>query len=146
MNTLSTTVSERCLRFLLRYLGIVCLLAIGAVCMPYQWMNRIHQSLGMGLLPSEPIVGYLARSLSFFYAVMGGLMLLCSFDLHRHKRVLCYFGAAFILFGAVVWGVDYIEGMPVYWKRFEGPFVIVVGVAILFLALRLKEPGDRRLS
>jgi hypothetical protein len=93
----------------------------------------------MGRLPSEPIVGYLARSLSLFYALMGGLLLLCSFDLRRHRVVLCYIGAAFIFLGLIMWGVDFIEGMPGYWKSVEGPFVIIFGIAILIPALRLKE-------
>jgi hypothetical protein len=142
MNTPPRPRSERVLRFLLRYLGTVSLLALVAVFMPYTWMDATHAWLGMGRLPSEPIVGYLARSLSLFYALMGGLLLLCSFDLHRYCAVLCYLGAAFIFFGFVMWGVDFAEGMPPYWKHTEGPFVIVLGGAILALSARLKF--DRR--
>jgi hypothetical protein len=138
MNT-SQTWKERVLRFLLRYIGTVSLLALVAVFMPYAWMDAIHRALGMGKLPAEPVVGYLARSISLFYALMGGLLLLCSFDLKRHRLVLCYLGAAFAFFGAVMWGVDFIEGMPDYWKHGEGPFVIAFGIVVLALSFPLKS-------
>ncbi|HAA75417.1 TPA: hypothetical protein DCE37_09880 [Candidatus Latescibacteria bacterium] len=50
--------------WLLRIIGTTSALAILAVVMPYEWMNAIHVWLGMGTLPTEPIVGYLARPLS----------------------------------------------------------------------------------
>jgi hypothetical protein len=142
MNT-SQPWPERLLRFLLRYIGVVSLLALVAVFMPYAWMDSIHRALGLGKLPAEPIVGYLARSLSLFYALLGGLMLLCSFDLSRYRMVLCYLGAAFVLFGMVMWGVDFVEGMPDYWRHWEGPFVIAFGLAVLALSLRLKNNWTR---
>jgi hypothetical protein len=134
--------SERVLRFMLRYVGAVSLLALIAVFMPEAWMDATHRALGMGLLPAEPIVGYLARSLSLFYALMGGLLLLCSFDPRRYRIILCYLGAAFTFFGMVVWHVDFVEGMPSYWKHAEGPGVILIGAAILILTLRLNPKSN----
>lgn len=49
---------------LLRIVGSVSLLAVFFAIMPYSWMNVIHEWLGMGQLPNEPVVGYLARSTS----------------------------------------------------------------------------------
>jgi hypothetical protein len=45
---------------------------------------------------------------------------------------------AFILFGAVMWGVDFVERMPAFWKHMEGPGVIVMGGVIFGLSVRLK--------
>jgi hypothetical protein len=139
MNTPPHPRSDRVLRFLLRYIGTVSLLALVAVFMPYAWMDATHRWLGMGTLPAEPIVGYLARSLSLFYALLGALLWLCSFDLQRHRTVICFLGAAFIVFGLVMWGVDFVEGMPPYWKHAEGPMVLVMGGVILALSARLKS-------
>jgi hypothetical protein len=131
--------SDRVLRMLLQWVGTVSLFALVAVFMPYAWMDSIHRAIGMGSLPSQPIVGYLARSLSLFYALMGGLLLLCSSDIPRYWVLLRYLSIAFVLFGVVVLGIDYFEGMPDYWRRLEGPFVITYGIAMTVLVLRSKK-------
>jgi len=139
MKNLPPPFVERSLRFILRYIGTVSMIALVAVFMPDTWMAATHRWLGMGVLPTEPVVGYLARSLSLFYALLGGLLWVCSFDLHRHRPVLCYLGIAFIVFGLTLWGVDFAEGMPSFWKHSEGPMVIGMGTVILTLSARLKS-------
>ena len=62
---------ESLFKLFLRISGAVSLFALIGVFMPYSWMNVTHQWLGMGTLPSEPIVGYLARSTSAFYTFFG---------------------------------------------------------------------------
>jgi hypothetical protein len=125
------------LKLFLRIIGTVALFALIGVVMPYSWMNAIHKWLGMGELPSEPIVGYLARSTSAFYALLGGLFWLVSFDLYRHKLVLCYLGFVVIIFGAVLFIVDLLEGMPLHWSLTEGPFNLIFGIVILILSYRI---------
>lgn len=138
------TKQYRFLRLFLRVIGTAALLALVAVVMPYSWMNAIHQWLGMGQLPAEPIVGYLARSTSAFYALLGGLFWVASFDLHRHRMVLCYLGIVIVIFGTALFVVDLLEGMPLWWTIGEGPFNIVFGVVILALARRLGRGENRR--
>lgn len=126
------------LRFVLRVVGTASLLALVAVVMPYAWMDATHQWLGLGRLPDQPIVGYLARSLSAFYALLGGLLWMLSFDLPRHRPTLCFLGGAVIVFGAMLFGIDWVEGLPPYWRVGEGPWVMVIGAAILWPARRIK--------
>ena len=128
---------ERTLRLLLRLVGSVSLLAIVFVMVPYSWMDAIHTWLGLGSLPAEPIVGYLARSTSAFYALLGGLLWVLSFDLRGCRATLYYLSGAIIVFGVILAFVDSIEGLPLYWKLVEGPFVIVWGVVMLTLTRRL---------
>ena len=90
----------------------------------------------MGELPGEPIVGYLARSASAFYALTGGLLWVVSFDLRRFRPVVCYLGVAFILIGLMLAAVDLGEGMPWWWCLVEGPVNIGFGAAILILGWR----------
>ena len=59
---------ERCLKVLVRILGTGSATVAVFVVVPYAWMNAIHQWLGLGTLPDTPVVGYLARSTSAFYA------------------------------------------------------------------------------
>jgi len=136
------TKQERLFKLVLRIIGTAALFALFAVVMPYSWMNAIHQRLGMGKLPAEPIVGYLARSTSAFYALLGGLMWIVSFDLYRHRLVLYYLGVAIIFFGIVLFAADLLEGMPLWWSLGEGPFNVVFGVVIFVLARRLVQKED----
>ena len=126
---------ERSFKLFLRAVGTVALLAVIAVVMPYSWMNAVHQWLGMGPLPPQPVVGYLARSTSAFYAILGGLMWVVSFDLRRHRPIVQYIGLVMILLGITIGIVDFMEGMPLWWKLTEGPINIAVGILILLFTL-----------
>lgn len=130
--------SEQVLRFILRLMGSSSLLALIFVAAPYSWMDSIHTTLGMGPLPDAPVVGYLARSTSAFYALLGGLFWVVSFDLERHRRVLIYLGTAIALLGVVLLVVDWTEGMPSLWTLWEGPFVAVFGLVLVLLSRGVK--------
>lgn len=135
------TKSERRLQLFLRYLGCVSLTALGAVVMPYSWMNAVHDFLGMGTLPDDPIVGYLARSTSAFYAALGAIVWMLSFDLRRYRPLVKGVGVIILVFGATLLIVDWVEGLPISWKVVEGPLVIGFGVLILALLRGVKESG-----
>ena len=137
------TKQERGLRIILRLLGTAAGLAVFAVVMPRAWMDGIHQWLGLGKLPEAPIVGYLARSTSAFYALLGGLLWVISFDLRRHRAVLCYLGVAVMVFGLTIYVVDWLEGLPGFWTFWEGPIDFLYGLAILWLGSRRRttEPS-----
>jgi hypothetical protein len=126
--------SQQTLKLILRMIGSFSLLALIFVAAPNTWMDSIHSTLGMGQLPDKPVVGYLARSTSAFYALLGGLFWVVSFDLGRHRQVLIYLGVALTSFGVVLLAVDLSEGMPSFWTVWEGPFVIAFGLAVLLLS------------
>ncbi len=130
---------DRIFRLLLRIAGTSELFALIFIVAPESWMVAIHAWLGLGELPREPIVGYLARSTSAFYAMMGGLMWVVSFDLTRHRQVLIYLGWAQTFFGMALLGIDTYEGLPLSWTLFEGPIVIPLGLVTLWLAHQLPQ-------
>ena len=127
------------LKLLLRVIGSASLFALIFVAAPESWMVAIHTELGLGRLPDAPIVGYLARSTSAFYAIEGGLFWVVSFDPVRHRLVLQYLGATTALFGVVLLAVDWLERLPLSWTLWEGPFVCVFGLAVLWLSTRLDD-------
>lgn len=133
---------ETLLRLVLRLEGSVALLALVAVVMPYAWMDATHQWLGLGRLPDAPIVGYLARSLSAFYALFGALLWWVSFDLQRHRSTIGFLAAATIGFGAILLGIDWAEGLPLAWKLFEGPWVMLLGAVIGWLAVAMQPAAS----
>jgi hypothetical protein len=137
MTRQNNTKWETLLKFGLRYVGTVSLLATAFIAVPYTWMDAIHTWLGMGKLPSEPVVGYLARSTSAFYALLGGLLWVISFDLHKNFHILRYLGFAITCFGIMLLTIDYLEGMPLFWLLTEGPFVITMGIIMSFLNYKI---------
>ena len=68
-----TSTEERLLVLLLRFAGVVLLLAYGAVFLPAVWMAATHRWLELGDFPAFPIVDYLTRSISILYGIKGGL-------------------------------------------------------------------------
>jgi len=107
------TKGDKVLVILFRYLlGIGGLFALVPVVMPWSWMAATHRWLGLGEMPNGPIVEYLARSLSAFYALVGVLCLVMASDLDRYRPLVRFFGACLALLGIVFTGVDLAAGMP----------------------------------
>jgi hypothetical protein len=135
---------ERFLQLFLRIVGTASLTAAFFVFVPDAWMDAIHQRLGLGDLPDAPVVSYLARSTSAFYALLGGLLWTTSFDLRRHRVVLCYLGVALILFGLALFGIDWQAGLPLWWIFWEGPIVCTFGIVISWLSSRLADSASKQ--
>jgi len=135
---------ERFLQLFLRIIGTTSLTAAFFVFVPDVWMGAVHERLGLGDLPDAPIVGYLARSTSAFYAMLGGLLWVMSFDLRRHRVVLRYLGFALILFGLALFVIDWQAGLPLWWRFWEGPIVCVFGSVILRLSSRLADDAAKQ--
>ena len=126
---------DKVLVILLRYLlGIPGLLALVAVFMPLSWMAATHRWLGLGEMPTGPVVEYLARSVSAIDALLGTLCLVMASDLERYRPMVRFFGVALALISVVFVGVDLAAGMPWWWTVFEGPPGVAVGAFIYFLA------------
>jgi len=118
------------------------LTALGAVVMPFDWMNSIHLQVGLGELPRAPIVGYLTRSISAFYALHGALLIFLAQDVRRYRLVVRFLAVAGVVFGALLLGIDYSVAMPVGWTAQEGPFVIVLGVVFFWLTGQKRFPSS----
>ena len=132
-----SSTEERFLVLVLRFSGVVLLLAFAAVFLPVTWMAAAHRWLGLGKFPSFPIVDYLTRSISILYGIKGGLYLLLSTDVRRFRPVIVYSAWAAIGFGLAMLVIDVRAGLPWTWTFGEGPFIILAGVAILTLVRRV---------
>ena len=140
--------SEKILVWLLRASGVVMLVALGAVVMPFEWMNLVHQKLGLGKLPGAPIVDYLTRSASALYAVHGALLIFAASDVRRYLPLVRFLAWVAVAFGPVMIVVDHTAGMPLLWTASEGPSIIAIGVVFLWFARRVQtqqptEHGER---
>ena len=135
------TKRDKVLVILLRFGGVIALFAVVAVVMPTSWMAATHRWLGLGEMPTAPVVEYLARSLSAFYAVFGALCLLVAADLERYRPLVRFLGAAFALMSPVALGVDLAAGMPWWWAVSDGPGGVVFGVMLFVLARPAHSKG-----
>ena len=131
--------NERRLKIFLRILGIFSILALVPTLMPVAWMASIHEGLKLGPFPQGPAVEYMARSLSAFYAMFGGLLLVVSGDVRRHSRVIAYVGIVEVLFGLLILIVELRIGVPLHLVLSEGPVIILFGLIILFFLARTKR-------
>jgi hypothetical protein len=126
----------RFLQIVLRAGGITMLLATFAIFMPVSWMAGTHEWLGMGEFPASPLVDYLTRSISFLYAMHGGLLLVVAGNLQRYRPIVLYLGIATAIGGLLLTGIDRHAGMPMWWTLAEGPPVALLGLLITGLTLR----------
>jgi hypothetical protein len=118
---------------MLRLIGLLDLVALAAVLAPRQWIAYSHSLLGMGDFPNQPIVGYLARSTSFWYASYGLLLWFVSCDVEKYSLLIKCLAWAMFIQGFIVVGIDIAEGMPGWWIAFEGPCCSGLGGSLLLL-------------
>ena len=128
--------SEYTLIFLLRLAGSFQMLAIFAIFLPIGTMDSMHRMLGLGGLPTDPIVEYLARSLSAFYAIHGGLMWCLSSHVDRFRPIVILLASCHIALGLLLFGIDIMAGLPGYWVWLEGPSIVLGSTLMLALAIR----------
>src|SRR5262245_21812701 len=138
---LAMTRADKALVILLRFVGVGALFALVAMFMPLSWMAATHRWLGLGEMPTGPVVEYLARSLSAFYAVMGALCLVLATDLERYRPLVRFLGVAFALMSVVLLGVDLAAGMPWWWSASEGPGGVVFWALLVVLARPAQSKG-----
>jgi hypothetical protein len=131
--------AEKALVWLLRISAVVLLTALVPAVMPFAWMQEIHRSLGMGELPEGPIIGYLTRSLSAMYAMHGALLFFVSWDVRRFLPVVKCLAVLAVVFGIGMLLLDVMVGMPLSWGVCEGPFIVVLGGVMLWLAGRMQD-------
>lgn len=132
---------DRFLTVFLRVVGTVSGSAALCAVMPLSAMDAAHRALGMGPLPQGPVVEYLARSTSAFYALLGVLLWAASLDLARYRPLIRLFGFAFIALGALLLWADSAAGLPLFWRAGEGPVDAFFGVVLLWAS---RSGNDRQ--
>ena len=126
---------DEALKWLLRLIGGVELLALPFVFIPFEWMRQAHAALpGLGTLPEGPVVEYLARGLSAMYALHGAVVAFASTDIPRFRPLIRFLGCVHAAFGAVMIGIDFASGLPLWWVFGEGPGIVAGGILTAWLS------------
>ncbi|MBN1669894.1 MAG: hypothetical protein JXR37_02600 [Kiritimatiellae bacterium] len=132
----------RLLAILLRLMGTAERLALGAVFTPRAWMALVHERLGLGAFPAGPIAPYLARCVSAFYALHGGMLWLAASDVRRYAGLITCVAVTGMAFAVLISVLDIQAGFPWLWLIAEGPFLVVLSVVFLWLQRKVAE-GNR---
>lgn len=136
---------EKWLKRLLQITGWLMATAVFAVFLPHDTMGAIHERLGLGNFPEGKIVDYLARSTSAFYAMIGVLYIILARDLRVYAAIITFIAWANIAFGILLTATGWQLAFPLWWTLGEGPLIIVMGFAILWLQKKMPtaEATDR---
>jgi hypothetical protein len=128
------------LQLCLRVFAIVPMTAVFAVVLPIGVMDDIHQAIGLGRMPEGPIVEYLARSTSMFYALHGALLWYLASDLRRYRDLFRFYLWISLVFALGLFLTDLSAGLPLRWALAEGPIV----AACVGLIMMLFRSAERR--
>lgn len=131
--------SEWWLRFLLRILGGICVLALIPLFMPRSWLEAGHQFLRLGEFPKAPIAEYLARSVSALCAFYGGLLLLLARDIRRFVSIIKYQALAIMTLSALGILAGVRAGVPAWFVIADALGCWIFLLPILFLAGRVNQ-------
>ena len=134
--------AETMLKWLLRGFGAATVTAIVPTFMPASWMAWCHEAVGLGGMPDGPVFVYLARSLSSFYAIFGGLLLAVSVDVRRNAMVIRYLGGVCIVAAVLVTLLDALLGLPWWWTAFEAPPLLPTGLAMILLSRKVGDGAE----
>ena len=121
------------LQLFLRILAIGPMSAVFAAMLPVGVMDRIHRAIGLGPMPSGPIVEYLARSTSMFYAIHGVLLWYIASDLRRYRDLFRFYLWISLAFAVGLFLTDLSAGLPLRWTLAEGPIVAAFTGIIMVL-------------
>lgn len=124
------------IRFLQRLLwlvGTVDLIACLVVVLPFDAIDWLHKTAGMGQFPNHPIAGYLARNTSALVAIHGIILLMLAHDVIRYRALIRGIGLVSIIHGAILVGIDFAQEVPFWWTLVEGPTLALIGVLMVYL-------------
>jgi ABC-type branched-subunit amino acid transport system permease subunit len=128
--------ADRLLLGLVRVNAAILLLAAPCTLLPFDWMNAIHRELlGLGELPNQPIVLYMARSLALTYALHGAVVLGVTLGWPRYRPAVPYLAMLHILFGLSIVAIDLSASLPWWWTLGEGGSAIF-GLVVLVVSFR----------
>lgn len=131
---------QRLQQWLLRLTGATEILAFIAVVMPRAWMEAAHAWLGIGEMPTGPLIMFMIRQASYCYGMHAVSLFVLATDVRRFRPLILLNGISFTLAAPVFFWIDYSSGMPWFWTLFDTLGCGFFGVALLWLNRRNPDP------
>ncbi|MCZ2342195.1 MAG: hypothetical protein LC104_10430 [Bacteroidales bacterium] len=133
------TPADRLLLWLLRVDAAILLTAVVPIFFPTEWMATLHEQLGLGLFPRQPLMEYLTRSLAASYALHGAMVLFLTFDLPRYRPLVAPLFRLHLLFAGILFGIDWFAPMPRWWIVMETGTIAGFAVVVLWVNHRAQR-------
>ena len=127
---------QQVLKWLLRLAGAFEILAFIAVVMPRSWMEVSHAWLGMGEMPTGPLIMFMIRQASYSYGMHGISLWVLSLNVNRFRPLVILNGISYLLAGPIFFLIDWSSRMPTWWTVEDSVGCAVLGAAILWLSLK----------
>ncbi|MDW8207544.1 MAG: hypothetical protein RMJ43_06875 [Chloroherpetonaceae bacterium] len=135
--------AERMLQMVLRFAGIMMLLALPTLFLPFETMNAVNRYLTGEPLPPARTLLYLTRSVSLLYASQGAITLFLSAHVQRYLPLLRFQAWVALCFGGSMLALDLWIGMPPLWLWIEGPWLLLLSLIVLYLTGTLMRKETR---
>jgi hypothetical protein len=119
--------------WVLRLVGVVELLAFGAVVMPRASMQAWYEWLGAGEMPAGPVFDAVMRQVSFTYGLHGIGMWLIASDVTRYRPMVLLTAAGYLLAAPAFLLIDLAAGMPGFYVAGNGGSCLLIGVLLSVL-------------
>ena len=129
----STAAAKQILSWLLIVVGSGLMVAFAFAVLPKPLLAAVHDWLGLGLFPDQPVAEYLARSTSLLYGVHGFVMFAVGRNLEKYLELARLIGWLHVAIGLAMFAIDLISGMPWWWTAFEGIPVAITGGIVVWL-------------
>lgn len=123
----------RLVRLLLRAVALAEMCAVIGIFIPWSVMAASHQWLGMGAFPNQPVVAYLARTLSGLYAIHGIFVWIAAGEPRRYSALIWAIILTGIPFGLLATAAGILAGFPLWWSAAEGPSLVLLCVALAWM-------------
>ena len=106
-------------------------------------MEVSHSWLGLGEMPTGPLIMFMIRQASYAYGMHGVSLWLLASDVKRYRTLIIFNAISFLIAGFLFTLIDYYYGMPYWWTIMDGFGCASFGVAALWLSYRKDDSMKR---
>ena len=120
----------RALKICLWIAGVLCLLSVVGLFLPFSACESIAKVFGIESLPDSPLAMYGVRLMSATYAAVGVFFIILALRPMDYGVLVPFSGLAAVFVGVVCGITGLVVGMPVLWFLGDSVPCVVLGVLV----------------
>jgi hypothetical protein len=129
----------RTLKICLWIAGVVCLLSVSGMFLPFSTFESIAGAFGVESLPDSPLFLYMIRVMSASYVGVGVFFVILALHPLKYGVMVPFSGLAAVFVGIVCWVMGLVVRMPVLWFLGDSLSCLVLGILILIFWQKAKK-------